>query len=98
MITLKEKEITLQLKQQEQATKLQETKQAAQIQLMKMHTDTTAAMHNAVQKLTNKSPLEKYKEKKAAIAAMLAAGDIPDHVTAQLMEKLNAELLGATLI
>jgi len=29
---------------------------------------------------------------------MLATGDIPDHVAAQLMEKLNAELSGATLI
>jgi hypothetical protein len=98
MITLKEKEMALQLRQQEQATKLQETQQAAQIQLMKMHTDATAAMHDVVQKITNKSPLEKYKEQKAAIAAMLAAGDIPDHVAAQLMEKLNTELLCATLI
>jgi hypothetical protein len=38
------------------------------------------------------------KEQKAAIAEMLATGDIPDHVAAQLMEKLNAELSGATLI
>lgn len=98
MITLKEKEMAFQLKQQEQATKLQETQQAAQIQLIKMHTDATAAMHDVVQKITNKSPLEKYKEQKAAIAAMLAAGDIPDHVAAQLMEKLNTELLSATLI
>ena len=98
MITLKEKEMALQLKQQEQATKLQETQQAAQIKLMKMHTDATAAMHDVVQKITKKSPLEKYKEQKAAIAAMLASGDIPDHVAAQLMEKLNTELLGATLI
>jgi hypothetical protein len=29
---------------------------------------------------------------------MLATGDIPDHVAAQLMEKLNAELSGAALI
>jgi hypothetical protein len=55
-------------------------------------------MHDVVQKITNKSPLEKYKEQKAAIAAMLAAGDIPDHVAALLMEKLNTELLSATLI
>jgi glutamate/tyrosine decarboxylase-like PLP-dependent enzyme len=98
MITLKEKESALQLKQQEQAAKLQETQQAAQIQLMKMQTDATAAMHEVVQKIMNKSPLDKYKEQKAAIAAMLAAEDIPDHFAAQLMEKLNAELLGATLI
>jgi hypothetical protein len=52
----------LQLKQQEQVIKLEEMQQAAQIQLMKMHTNATAAMH------------------------------------AQLMEKLNAELLGATLV
>jgi hypothetical protein len=39
--------------------------------------------------------LDKYKEQKAAIAAMLASGDISNDVTTQLMDKLNTELLNS---
>jgi hypothetical protein len=42
--------------------------------------------------------LEKYWEQKAAIAAMLAAGDITADVANQLIEKLNTELLSSNLI
>jgi len=65
---------------------------------MKMQMDAAAAMNEVVQSMTKKSPLEKFKEQKAAIAAMVASGDISNDVARQLMEKLNAELLSATLI
>jgi len=42
--------------------------------------------------------LEKYKDQKAAIAAMVAMGDISTDIAQQLMEKLVAELLSATVI
>ena len=47
---------------------------------------------------SKKTPLEKYKEQKSAIAAMLAAGDITVEVSNQLIEELNAELLWSSLI
>jgi hypothetical protein len=98
LITLKEKEFNLQMAQQEQESKLEELGEAAQAQLMKMQMDAAAAMNEVVQSMTKKSPLEKFKEQKAAIAAMVASGDISNDVARQLMEKLNAELLSATLI
>jgi len=49
------------------------------------------------QSMTKKRPLENFEEQKAAIAAMVALGDISNDVARQLMEKLNAELLNATL-
>ncbi len=65
---------------------------------MKMHTDAAAAMNEVKQSMTKKRPLENFEEQKAAIAAMVALGDISNDVARQLMEKLNAELLNATLI
>jgi phage shock protein A len=65
---------------------------------MKMHTDAAAAMNEVVQSMTKKSSLENFEEQKAAIAAMVALGDISNDVARQVMEKLNAELLSATLI
>jgi hypothetical protein len=58
-----------------------------------------AAMHELMQSfIPKKSPLEKYREQKAAISAMLAAGDITGDVANQLIEKLNNELLSSNLI
>lgn len=42
--------------------------------------------------------MEKYEDQKAAIAAMVAMGDISTDIAQQLMEKLVAELLSATVI
>jgi hypothetical protein len=44
------------------------------------------------------SPLEKFREQKASIAAMLAAGEISSEVANQLMDKLNVELVNSNLI
>jgi hypothetical protein len=64
-----------------------------------MHTEANAAMHELMQSfIPKKSPLEKYREQKAAISAMLAAGDITGDVANQLIEKLNNELLSSNLI
>jgi len=48
--------------------------------------------------ILKKSPLDKYREQKSAITAMLAAGDIMNEVASQLMDKLNTELLNSHLI
>jgi hypothetical protein len=48
--------------------------------------------------MPKKSPLDKYKEQKAAIAAMTDAGDITPDVAKQLLDKLNADLLHSNLI
>jgi len=47
-------------------------------------------MHDTMQiVIPKKTPLDKYKEQKAAIAAMLAAGDISKEVASQFSAKLN---------
>jgi hypothetical protein len=48
--------------------------------------------------LLKKLPLEKFREQKATITAMLTAGEISNEVASQLMDKLNAELLNSNLI
>jgi hypothetical protein len=79
--------------------KLEEKRVSGQEQLLKMHTEANAAMHELMQSfIPKKSPLEKYREQKAAITAMLAAGDITGDVANQLIEKLNNELLSSNLI
>jgi hypothetical protein len=61
--------------------------------------ESSAAMKAMIQTvIPKKSLLDKYKEQKAAIAAMLASGDISNDVTTQLMDKLNTELLNSNLI
>ncbi len=98
LISLREKEMNLKLVEQERADKLEEKRQATQEQLLKMQTEAAAAMNEIVHNIIKKSPLDKYREQKASIAAMLAAGDISSEVANQLMEKLNADLLSANLI
>jgi hypothetical protein len=48
--------------------------------------------------MPQKTPLDKYRDRKASIAAMLAAGDITADVSKQLMTKLESELLDSNLI
>jgi hypothetical protein len=56
-------------------------------------------MHQMVASiLPKKTPLEKYREQKASIAAMLAAGEINAQVAQQLTDKLNSDLLNSNLI
>ena len=110
MIKLKEfelhqKTMELQVSEKEKShrlefeLKLEEKRLSGQEQMLKMQTEANAAMHEMVQSLIpKKTPLEKYREQKAAIAAMLAAGDITADVASQLIEKLNAELLSSNLI
>jgi hypothetical protein len=58
-----------------------------------MQTDTTARMHEMMQSLfPKKTPLDKYKKQKAAIGAMLAAGDISNEIGSQLSSQVNEEL------
>ncbi len=78
---------------------MEEKRVPGQEQLLKMHTEANAAMHELMQIfIPKKSPLEKYREQKAAISAMLAARDITGDVANQLIEKLNNELLSSNLI
>jgi hypothetical protein len=41
--------------------------------------------------------LEKYREQKASIAVMLAAGEIDAQLAQQLTDKLNSDLLNSNL-
>jgi len=78
---------------------LENTRQTTQQQIFKMQSNALAVMQ---QMLTNvmpqKPPLDKYRDRKASIAAMLAAGDITADVAKQLMTKLESELLDSSLI
>jgi hypothetical protein len=56
-------------------------------------------MHELMQSfIPKKTPLEKYREQKGAISAMLTAGDITADVANQLIDKRNTELLSSNLI
>ncbi len=67
--------------------------------IQQMQLDTTAAMKEMLQTvLPKKSALEKFREQKAAIATLLASGDITSDMASQLMDKLNSELLYSSLI
>ena len=89
----------LKLLELEQADTLEDKWQSQQDQLMKFHTDVSVAMHQMMKNLMpKKSPLDKYKGKKAAIEAMTDAGDITPNVAKQLLDKLNAHLLHSNLI
>jgi hypothetical protein len=48
--------------------------------------------------IPKKISLEKYKESKAAMPAMLVAGDISAEVGSQLIRKLDEDLLNSTMI
>jgi hypothetical protein len=48
--------------------------------------------------IPKKTPLERYKESKAAITALLVAGDISVEVGSQSTQKLNEDLLNATMV
>jgi len=99
LISMRQKEMELKLLELERADKLEDKRQTQQDQLMKFHTDTSVAMHQMMKDLMpKKSPLDKYKEQKAAIAAMTDAGDITPDVAKQLLDKLNADLLHSNLI
>jgi hypothetical protein len=99
MITIWQKEMELKLLELERADKLEAKQQSQQDQLMKFHTYASVAMHQMMKDLMpKKSPLDKYKEQKAAIAAMTDAGDITPDVAKQLLDKLNADLLHSNLI
>ncbi len=64
-----------------------------------MQTEAAAAMQQMLQiVIPKKSPLEKFREQKATITDMLAAGEIFNEVASQLMDKLNTELLKSHLI
>ena len=78
---------------------LEETRQSTQAQLFKMQSESTAAMQQLISSIIpKKTALEKYKESKAAITAMLVAGDISAEVGSQLIRKLDEDLLNATII
>ena len=110
MIKLRKEEMSIKKVERERADTLEEKRQSAQEQLLKMHTESAAAMHlmqtesaAAMKELLQsiipkKSPLDKYREQKSAITAMLAAGEITNEVASQLMDRLNAELLNSPLI
>ena len=79
--------------------KLEEKRQSTQEHLFKMQTEAAAAMQQMLQTvIPKKSPLEKFREQKATITDMLAAGEISNEVASQLMDKLNTELLNSHLI
>jgi hypothetical protein len=79
--------------------KLEEKRLSTQEHLFQMQADAAAAMQAMLQTvIPKKSPLEKFREQKASIAAMLAAGEISAEVANQLMDKLNTELLNSNLI
>jgi hypothetical protein len=48
--------------------------------------------------IPKKTPLERYKESKAAKTALLVAGDISVEVGSQLTQKLDEDLLNATMV
>jgi len=110
MIKLRKEEMSIKKVERERADTLEEKRQSAQEQLLKMHTESAAAMHlmqtesaAAMKELLQsiipkKSPLDKYREQKSAITAMLVAGEITNEVASQLMDRLNAELLNSPLI
>lgn len=58
----------------------------------------TASIQMLTSVMPQKTPLDKYRDRKASIAAMLAAGDITADVSKQLMTKLESELLDSNLI
>ena len=99
MIKLRKEEMSIKKVERERADTLEEKRQSAQEQLLKMHTESAAAMKELLQSIIpKKSPLDKYREQKSAITAMLAAGEITNEVASQLMDRLNAELLNSPLI
>jgi hypothetical protein len=64
-----------------------------------MQSESTVAMSQLINSIIpKKTPLEKYKESKAAITAMLVAGDISVEVGSQFIWKLDEDLLNATMI
>jgi hypothetical protein len=109
MIKLRKEELNIKKAEQERADierttrmdaelKLEETRQSTQQHLFKMQTEATAAMQEMLQSfIPKKSPLEKFREQKAAITGMLAAGEISNEVASQLMDELNSELLNSSL-
>ena len=78
---------------------LENTRQTTQQQIFKMQSDASAVMQQMLTSvMPQKTPLDKYRDRKASIAAMLAAGDITANVSKQLMTKLESELLDSNLI
>ena len=78
---------------------LETTRQSTQQQMFKFQSEAAAAMQQMLTSvLPQKTPLEKYRERKASIAAMLSTGDITAEVAKSLMEKLDLELLQSNLI
>jgi hypothetical protein len=64
-----------------------------------MQSDASAVMQQMLTSvMPQKTPLDKYHDRRASIAAMLAAGDITADVAKQLMTKLESELLDSNLI
>jgi hypothetical protein len=64
-----------------------------------MQAESAAAIKAMIQTvILKKSPLDKYKEQKAEIAAMLASGEICNGLETQLMDKLITELLNCNKI
>ncbi len=62
-----------------------------------MHSDSTAAFQKLINCINPKmSPLEKYKESKAAITDMLVAGDMS--AESQIIRKLDKDLLNTSMI
>jgi signal recognition particle GTPase len=110
MLSLKEKELDMHLQKQHRSDaekayhldlelKLEAQRFTNQEQIYKMQVDRMAAMQQIVTSvIPKKSPLDNYKKRKAAMAAMLAAGDISIEVANQLIEKLNNELFSSNLI
>jgi hypothetical protein len=84
------------LKMEEKLFKMQ-TESAAAMHLMQ--TESAAAIKELLLSVLPKtSPFQKFWEQKAAITAMLAAGEIMNEVASQFMDKLNTELLNSHLI
>jgi signal recognition particle GTPase len=102
-LILKEKEIERneneRNKQLQHEMQLEETPQSATVQLFKMQSESTAAMSQLINTIIpKKTPLERYKESKAAITALLVAGDISVEVGSQLIQKLDEDLLNANML
>jgi hypothetical protein len=110
MLSLKEKELDICLQEQQHSykekasrldleLKLKAQRFTNQEQMFKIQANGMAAMQQIVTHIIpKKSPLDNYNEHKAAIAAMLAAGDISVEVANELIGKLNNELFSSNLM
>ena len=67
--------------------------------MLKVQNETTVAMSQLIERvIPKKNAIEKYKESKASINAMVASGEMSDEVTHQLLKKLDNDLIKSSII